>query len=610
MKQIPGKWLTALFMLIGWHTHAQSILNRSISVEVSRQRLEHVLEIVSNKADFYFSYNSTMVKKDSLVSIRAVSQTVKDVLVTLFGNGYEFRESGNYIIIRRAPIRLTLVTKKMVTEDKFYIVSGYVYDEQQGTAIPQASIYEKKILAAALTNTEGYFKLRLKNSHASLVALTVSKELYEDTTISIEPRYNQQVSVTLVPVETMAGQVVVSPEDYFTARPSLAVSDTLPVTIPGGKKDSVRVENKGPGRWLLSNWQKRQSLNLKKFFTTRPFQVSFTPGLGSHGKLSAQVVNNFSLNVLGGYTAGTNGIEIGGLFNIDKKEVRYVQVAGLFNSVGGRVKGFQAAGINNLVQDSVKGFQVAGVNNLVKGKMTGLQVAGVYNHVTDSVRGMQLSGVGNFSPKRTKGLQLAGVLNFAGREMDGVQIAGVLNYTHRLKGVQFGVINIADSSDGYSIGLINIVLKGYHKLSISANDILSLQVAFKTGNAKLYSILQAGLRTGDSSRVYAFGYGLGREMALNKKKNLLLNAELSSQQLYLGSWDYLNLLNRLELNLTVRAGKYFSVSAGPAYAVYISDQQQGVPGYRHPKQLPGFGAATYSKRVSGWLGFQASVNFF
>ena len=37
--------------------------------------------------------------------------------------------------------------------------------------------------------------------------------------------------------------------------------------------------------------------------------------------------------MFGGYTAGVNGLEIGGLFNLNKKDVRYVQAAGLFNIV-------------------------------------------------------------------------------------------------------------------------------------------------------------------------------------------------------------------------------------------------------------------------------------
>ncbi len=611
MKQRRNTGIFICILFFSSSTYGQSILMRNITVEVNRQRLDNVLEIVSNKADFYFSYNSKSMKKDSLVSLKAGNKTVKQVLEMLLGNGYEFRESGNYIIIRKAPLQLTLVTKKGIAEDnKFYGVSGFVYDEQSGTPIPEASIYDKKKLVATLTNTAGYFKLRLKTSKALTAELTISKAFYEDTTVSIEPRYDQQISITLLPLEMAEDKVVVSPGDYFSTA-AAAVADTVPPLVKTAlRSDTIKVQRKGPGKWLLSGRQKVQSLNLKKFFTTRPYQVSFTPGLGSHGSMSAQVVNNFSLNVLGGYTAGTNGIEVGGLFNIDKKEVRYMQVAGLFNSVGGQVKGLQVAGINNLVQDSVKGFQVAGINNLVKGKMTGLQVAGVYNHVTDSVRGVQVSGIANFSSKKIQGIQIAGVANVSRREVKGVQLAGVVNYTKRLKGVQIGLINIADTSDGYSIGLINIVLKGYHKLSFAANEVTPVNVAFKTGNAKLYSILQAGLRTGDSSKVYAFGYGLGREMALNKKKTVLLNAELSSQQLFLGSWQYANILNRLNLSVTIKAGKYFSVFAGPSYSVYLSDQKTGFSGYKNPSALAGYGVNNFSSSVTGWFGWHAGINFF
>ncbi|HEX6168581.1 MAG TPA: hypothetical protein VFZ33_02740, partial [Chitinophagaceae bacterium] len=360
----------------------------------------------------------------------------------------------------------------------------------------------------------------------------------------------------------------------------------------------------------ISGKQKIQSLNLKNFFATRPFQVSVVPGLSTHGQLSSQVVNSFSLNIFGGYTAGTNGLEIGGLFNIDKKEVKYFQAAGLFNSVGGEVKGFQVAGINNLVQDSVEGMQAAGINNFVTGKMSGFQVAGIYNHVSDSVKGVQISGVGNFSKEKVSGVQIAGVSNISNREMNGVQIAGIINYTKKLRGVQIGLINIADTSAGYSIGLINIIIKGYHKLSFSANEIQNFNAAFKTGNSKLYSILQAGLNASDSNKVYSFGYGLGSELSLNKRKTLSINPELSCQYLYLGSWDYTNLLNRFNLNFNVRLGKYVSLFAGPSYSVYITDQNFGFSGYRFPVPPSGYNTTKFSNKVTGWFGWNAGINFF
>ncbi|MEO5563655.1 MAG: hypothetical protein ABIR18_09480, partial [Chitinophagaceae bacterium] len=310
------------------------------------------------------------------------------------------------------------------------------------------------------------------------------------------------------------------------------------------------------------------------------------------------------------YTAGTNGVEIGGLFNIDKKNVSFFQTAGLFNVVGGQVKGMQVAGINNTVLDSVKGIQVGGISNVVKGRLTGFQTAGIYNHVTDSVKGLQVAGIGNFARKKVSGAQIAGVANFSNKETDGVQIAGVINYSKKLRGVQIGLINISDTSEGYSIGLINIVLKGYHKLSFSTNELLEVNAAFKTGNSKLYSILQAGLNTGDNSKIYSFGYGLGSELNLNKRKNLSINPELTSQYLYMGSWDYTNILNKFHLNLNYKLNKYISVFAGPSYAIFISDQKTGFLGFRSPIELPNIGTNNIGENVSGWFGWNAGISFF
>jgi len=471
-------------------------------------------------------------------------------------------------------------------------------------------VYEKKQLASALTNDAGFFKLKLKSSKTNTATLFISKEFYEDTSIVIEPRHNQELTITMMPVEREEDKVTIAPEDYLVPDSIKQTTDTVSKTATLSSADSANVERTGMGKFLLSTKQKVQSLNLNHFFTTRPVQVSLTPGLSSQGKMSGQVVNNFSLNVLGGYTAGTNGVEIGGVFNIDKKEVKYFQAAGVFNVDGGKMKGFQVAGINNTVLDTSYGFQAAGINNLVKGKFAGFQIGGVYNHVADSVKGVQAAGVANFARRKLSGAQFAGVGNVSNKETDGVQIAGVFNYSKKLRGVQIGLINIADTSAGYSIGLINIIIKGYHKLSFSTNEIVNVNAAFKTGNSKLYSILQAGVNAGTGNRIYSFGYGLGSELNLNKKKTLSLNPELTSQYLYLGSWDYTNILNRVQLNFNVKLGKYVSFFAGPAFSVYISDQKAALPDYRFPIPPSGYNVISFGGNVTGWFGWNAGINFF
>lgn len=589
---------------------AQNILERNISIEVNRQRIDHVLEILSNKGNFFFSYNSNIIQSDSLVSLSISNRTVRDALVVLFGNGYEFRESGNYIILRRAPIKLRLVTSQAVSDDKFYTVSGYVIDDQTGEKLSDASIYEKMRLAYASTNSQGYFKIRLKSRYKT-AAITVSKQFYEDTTVVIEPNYNQSINITLVPSEITDHTITIKPQNYQAPEAiqlEVPINDSVRWLYTYTKKDSVLIERTTLGRWLVSSKQKIQSINLNKFFTVRPIQGSVIPGLSTNGKLNSQVINNFSFNLFGGYSGGVNGFEMGGLFNIDKKDVQYVQLSGLFNSVGGSVRGVQLGGLSNTVLDSLNGVQLGGITNYVRRNFIGWQLGGIYNHVGGSMKGWQMAGITNFTNHKTEGAQIAGVANISSRQVNGVQIAGVFNYTRTLKGVQIGLINVTDSSTGYSIGLINIVFKGYHKLSISTNEVLNANASFKTGSSRLYSILLAGANVDTSKKAFSFGYGFGSEFALGKR--FAINPEVTSQYLYLGTWEYLNLLNKFNLLLTVRFGKYFSVYAGPSYSVYISDQTAGVPGYKSNIPFDSFHKNEFSSRVTGWIGWTAGINFF
>jgi hypothetical protein len=332
--------------------------------------------------------------------------------------------------------------------------------------------------------------------------------------------------------------------------------------------------------------------------------------VSTHGKLSGQVINNVSLNLFGGYTGGVNGLEVAGLFNIDKKKVQFIQAAGIFNIVGGKVIGLQVAGIHNTDLDTLIGLQVAGVNNLVKGSMTGIQVGGIYNHVSGKVTGAQIAGISNYSRKKVSGVQIAGVGNFSNREMSGAQIAGVFNYAKKMNGVQIGLINVSNTSDGLGIGLINIVFKGYHKLSFSTNEVLNTNVAFKTGHSRLYNILQAGIHVAEPKQylVYSFGYGLGTELPLGKTSSL--NTEVTSQYMYLGSYDHLNLLNKAHLNLNLKFGKYFSIFGGPSFAAYYTDQTTAVSGYKLNLLPTGYKTFNLRDKVTGWIGWNAGINFF
>ncbi len=583
---------------------AQSILNKTISIEVRKQPLEKVLQAISIKGNFYFSYNSNIVNGDSLVTILAADKSIRQVLEQLFSHKYQFNESGNYIIIRHAPVKLTIITNKAIVEDKFYVVTGHVLDERTGEGVNNASIYEKQRLVSTLTNTEGFFKLRLKSKYEA-ASLTVSKQFYEDTTVVIQPKYNQEITITIIPFELSGSVTTISPLLLDIIKDTATIIAHKPAELVIKRIDTIsKVEKTAVGRLIVGSMQKIQGLNLQKFFTEKAFQVSLVPGLSTHGKLSPQVVNNVSFNILGGYTAGVNGVEYAGLFNINKKSMKYVQGAGLFNIVGDSMIGVQSAGINNLVFKDAKGVQLAGITNTVKGKVFGIQAAGIYNHAGDSLTGCQMAGIANFTGKETSGIQMAGISNFTNNSMDGVQMAGIINYAKKLKGVQIGLVNIADTSSGYSIGLVNIVLKGYHQLIVSSNDVMLFNAAFKSGNSKLYSILLGGLHTGKGRRVYSFGYGIGTDLHFSKRFSA--STELTCQQLYLGSWNYTNLLNKVNINLNYRVSKGFSIFVGRSLSIYYSNQPAAIDGYKFtiaPNTDP-------NEKTNAWVGWQAGFALF
>jgi hypothetical protein len=204
-------------------------------------------------------------------------------------------------------------------------------------------------------------------------------------------------------------------------------------------------------------------------------------------------------------------------------------------------------------------------------------------------------------------MQMAGLANINTSTTNGFQVSGILNYTKHLKGLQLGLINIADTSDGYSIGLITIVKKGYHKITVSANEVLNANLAIKSGNAKLYNILMVGINAGDDKKVFSYGYGIGHEFKAGKW--LTVNPELTTQYLYLGNWNYLNQLSRLQVLATVKLARNVALFGGPAFSVYYSDQPEPVKGYKF--RVPGDSYHTYElwqKNVTGWLGWTAGVS--
>lgn len=536
--------LTCVLSIAGFAAFSQNYLYRPVKLHTNQQKLGAVLEDIGRQGGFHFSYSSGIIRSDSLVSIQNFNGNVKTALNTVLGDSYEYQESPNHLIIRPAPFRLTLMPEELGEGKKVYTIKGYVVDEKTGAGIHNASVYEKRLLVGTVTDRKGYFKLKLKTKDGSPMVLTVSKELYKDTTTVFLPTIN------------------LGKDAHKGGRYGY---------IGSGEEE---VSNTALARLFLSSKQKLNALNLGNFFAYTPVQVSLTPGLSSHGMMSGQVVNKFSANLIGGYTAGVNGVELAGIFNIDRYHVRYLQVAGAINMVGGNMSGVQLSGIYNTVIDSLKGFQAAGILNFVK--------------------------------KHTNGVQLAGIINYT-EELRGLQIGGVVNRTKKNHGLQFGLINIADTSSGLSVGLVNISKNGIKRLSLSSNEVLYANLSFKSGNANLYSILAAGYGSWNGVQSLATGFGLGHEFRRKKQANYFA-LELTSYQMHRSLYENISNWSRLNILYNYSLGQKTKLFISPSLNFLAKNRQ--VIGQTKDIPAAGYPYFVNRERFKWWLGFELGVSFF
>lgn len=575
--------LLVLF-LTNSETHAQN-LGKTVAIQVKRQKLKAVLSLLEEQGKFKFSYNSNILPLDSLVDFDSKNLNVKESLNLLLGNPYEYRETPNFVIIRYAPFEMTMVVQESNGSQEQYFIRGKIVDKQTGKPIADASVYEKNLLQSTLSDKDGLFNLKLKNIHAT-ITLTVSKEGYKDHSSYFLP----EVVIFKNPKKSNGSYT----------------DDELP-----------KVENTFLGRTFITRKQRTQTRNIGGFIANAPAQISLGPGLGTHGLLSGQVVNKFSINVTGDFNAGTEGIEIGLLFNIDKRDVRYFQFGGAFNLVGGSFTGLQISGFHNDVLQNFKGLQVSLGYNQVLGNLNGWQIGGLFNQVYSDFKGIQVSVGYNQNKQSMQGIQIGGLFNqvkgnFSGlqigtgynrtnQQLNGVQV-GAINSARKVKGLQLGFVNFADTSSGYSVGLFNIIRKGYHKLSISSNESIDLNAALKTGTSKFYTQLLYGQNVRAHKKLIAIGFGLGKEIELGKLFSL--NPELSTRYVYQGDWQYTNLLNRADLNFNYHINSWLTINAGPAFNVYYTKQNVQFEGYELLK-LPQAG-----NKLRSWAGWNLGITLF
>lgn len=590
----------------------QNYLKKEISIQAKNIPLKKAIELISNSGGFKISYNARSINGDSLISIDYREQTVEKTLDGLFNKNMEYHIVGNHLVL----ISKQSAQKKADQKDG-YIVKGYIINRKTGKKVVSAIVYDIEGQKTALTNAEGYYELEIP-SNTEFRSLSCSREGYLDTIIIVKPLDEKDRNVLLNPAYI--------PPENLPAKGAIQFENKI---------DEISLIN-----WVIPEEFKSTAMNLD-IYETRPAQISFLPNAGSNGKLSGALINNFSLNVLAGYSDGVAGCEIGGILNINRSYANGLQIAGFGNFVGkymngvqiggfinkntGSINGLQIAGFNNVVLDTITGLQLAGFSNVLKGKMKGLQIAGFHNHTTCDVDGIQIAGFMNTTKKdvvlmqiggfynycrNVSGLQIAGFINITDTVKKGIQIAGFLNLSKYVNACQIGVINICDSTSGISIGVYNHIKDGYRAIDFIADEVFPTNLQYRAGTKKFYNIYHLGVSPGNPE-MWTVGMGLGSIFRISKKFSFqpeLLSCQVNETR----AWEKeMNLRSRLFTAFELKISKRMSLIAGPSLNVHVSaitNPETGEfsstiapdPYYRHE----------YKKnRIQIWGGYNTSLRY-
>lgn len=281
----------------------------------------------------------------------------------------------------------------------------------------------------------------------------------------------------------------------------------------------------------------------------RDFQISFISPFGTNGVDSHLISNKYSVNILGGYSAGNSILELGSLYNVN----------------------------------------------------------------TDFTKGAQFAGITNYTGKSDKALQFAGILNISTSGESMFQAAGIANIADKVNGVQLGLVNIANSyENGLPIGLINIVKEnGKQEFELSFSEALNTALSFKLGTDRLYTIFSAGINYIEQPVNYAVGLGFGTHIDWNNGWANQIEA-IGYALTEDSSFDTeLNMLTQLKFTISKNIDKHFKFFAGPVLNMTISKYENPETGELGSSLKPWtlWENKSDKTRLNAWIGFTAGIRF-
>ena len=554
------------------------LLERPITLRLNNEKISVVLDNIAKQGNFSFSYNSAIFDVNNRGDITVQNKPVREILNLIFKGAITYKVRENYIILQKNNQRQT---------PKNIFVSGYIIDTQTDKPLSKATVYDPKSLSSTISNEYGFYRIKLNVSNLP-TKLMITKADYEKRIINIKSVQDVYEVIELTPIlhkpfdipvyednsiekkdnhlnqdllleNKPISQPVAPPFPDITDQNLFPTSPIIDSTLYDSRWDEFK---KKVGKVFVSRSQRINAQNVDDSLS-REYQVSLLPFLGTNRLLSGSIKNDYSLNLLMGYSGGVRKLEVGGILN----------------------------GVRN----DVEGLQVAGIGNIVGGTVFGGQLSSTFNIAGYLDNGIQLSSGFNIIIRKSAGWQISPV-NFAHRVLKG--------------GKQIGFINISDSTDTTPIGFLSFVGSGngYKRFELSVDENQTASFSFKTGVRKFYNIVALHYNFTREQEIFGVGYGIGRAYELGK--SWMFNTDLTANMMV--EYDDFNpnvaALWKLDLSFEKQIARNIAVTFGPSIKYLVINEYNSSAWTAKPfNKIPTYKTISSTANSTFWIGFQMGL---
>lgn len=297
--------LLAVVQVIAGNSYSQ---NTKLSFKLNDVKVKDVLNVIEEKSEFYFLFNSKLVDVDRKVDINVSNQQVEKILDNLFVG-----TNVGYTVIDRQIIIQPLNHSSEAGAVQQKTVSGVVKDES-GQPIPGVSVVIKGTTKGTLTDMDGKFQIEVAGSDKVLQFSFVGMKTQE---VTVGDQRN--ITVTL-------SQETIGIEEVVAVGYGVQKKVTATGSVSSSKGEAL---------------QKSATTNLTNNLVGR------MPGLTAVSRSGEPGADNATLRIRGSNTLGDNSplIVVDGVANramerIDPNEIESVTV---LKDASAAIYGSQAA---------------------------------------------------------------------------------------------------------------------------------------------------------------------------------------------------------------------------------------------------------------------------